>query len=33
MRIEPVVAWYDFWVGAYWDRENRRLHIIGAAGG
>lgn len=20
-------AWYDLWVGAYWDREKCRLHI------
>ena len=28
MRIRPIFAWYDFWVGAYWDRENRRLYIF-----
>lgn len=19
--------WYDFWVGAYWDRKNRVLYV------
>ena len=23
-----IFAWYDFWVGWYWDRENRRLYIL-----
>jgi hypothetical protein len=21
------IAWYDFWVGAYWDRTNRVLYV------
>lgn len=28
MKISPVVAWYDFWIGAYWDRKGRRLYIL-----
>jgi hypothetical protein len=28
MRISPIIAWYDLWVGAYWDRKNRRLYIL-----
>lgn len=20
-------AWYDMWVGAYWDRKNRVLYV------
>lgn len=28
MRIRPIFAWYDFWVGAYWDRSRRRLYIL-----
>lgn len=20
-------AWYDFWVGAYWDRKNKVLYV------
>lgn len=23
-----IFAWYDVWVGAYWDRRNRRLYIL-----
>jgi hypothetical protein len=28
MRIRPVFAWYDMWVGAYWDRRGRRLYVL-----
>lgn len=28
MNIKPVFAWYDLWVGAYWDRAKRRLYIL-----
>jgi hypothetical protein len=28
MRIRPVFAWYDCWVGAYWDRARRRLYLL-----
>jgi len=28
MRIRPVLAWYDLWIGAYWDRERRRLYLL-----
>ena len=27
-RIGFVAAWYDFWVGVYWDRTKRRLYIL-----
>lgn len=28
MTIRPIVAWYDLWVGAFWDRQKRRLYIL-----
>lgn len=28
MRIRPIFAWYDLWVGAFWDRERRRLYLL-----
>lgn len=28
MRIRPVFAWYDLWVGAYWDRRCRKLYVL-----
>lgn len=28
MRVRPIFAWYDLWVGAFWDRAKRRLYIF-----
>jgi hypothetical protein len=28
IRVRPLFAWYDLWVGAFWDRGNRRLYIL-----
>lgn len=28
MRIKPIFAWYDLWVGAFWDSRKRRLYIL-----
>jgi hypothetical protein len=28
MKIKPVVAWYDLWVGMFWDRGKRRLYVL-----
>lgn len=25
--IQFKFAWYDFWVGAYWDRKARVLYV------
>ena len=27
-RFTLVLAWFDFWVGAYYDRTKRRLYIF-----
>jgi len=27
-RIRPIFAWYDLWIGAYWDRQKRRLYLM-----
>lgn len=27
-KISLVLAWYDLWVGAYWDRAHRRLYLL-----
>jgi hypothetical protein len=28
MVIRPVCAWYDFWVGIYWDRKQHQLYFL-----
>ena len=28
ITIKFMFAWYDIWVGAYWDRSNRRLYVL-----
>jgi hypothetical protein len=26
--VHPMFAWYDLWVGAYWDRQGRCLYVM-----
>ncbi len=28
MRIRPIFAWYDLWIGAFIDRAKRRLYVL-----
>ena len=28
MRVSLIFAWYDLWMGAYWDRNNRCLYLF-----
>jgi len=28
MTVKPLFAWYDFWVGVFWDRESRKLYVL-----
>jgi hypothetical protein len=28
MTVKPIFAWYDLWVGAFWDRKGRKLYIL-----
>jgi hypothetical protein len=28
MRVEPIFAWYDLWVGVFIDRPKRRVYVF-----
>lgn len=28
MRVRPIFAWYDLWVGLFVDRQKRRLYLF-----
>lgn len=28
LRVRPMFAWYDLWVGAFWDRRKRTLYLF-----
>jgi len=28
MRLELIFAWYDIWIGAFWDSKKRYLYIF-----
>ncbi len=27
-RIKLIVAWFDIWIGAYWNSQKRFLYIL-----
>ena len=28
MKVRPIIAWYDLWVGAFWDAKKRWLYVL-----
>lgn len=28
MSIRLIFAWYDLWIGAFWDKQKRRLYLL-----
>ena len=28
MRVRLIFAWFDLWVGLFWDRHNRAIYVF-----
>ena len=28
MQVGFIAAWYDFWIGAFYDRKKKRLYLF-----
>jgi hypothetical protein len=28
MKIRPIFAWYDLWIGVYLDTARRRIYVL-----
>lgn len=28
MTIKPIFAWYDLWIGVFYDRIKRKIYVL-----
>jgi hypothetical protein len=28
VKVRPMFAWYDFWIGVFWDQRKRVLYVF-----
>ena len=28
LKIKPIFAWYDLWIGIFWDKKKKNIYIL-----